>query len=678
MTFFLQNSALLWLLGLVALPLLVHLIARARPPAYRFSNIAFLRRVLRMTDRVRRPKDWLLLLLRTLALAALLAAFLGLVLHAPDASLPGEERTVVFLVDRTGSMAAREAKGIRFENACAAAARYLAASRPERANVVWLQAEPATIFPEPGPNREYLAEELQKAECRPERGALQAAFDLALRQLAQAGGHRELVVVSDFQATAWSDFTPRIPEGILVVMEKVAEENPANLAVTGLVAQPASPVVGQKVTMLARVRNFSEEPRRATLTLDVSGALQSNVLEVPAGGEAEISFQVQVAGAGMLPVHAAIERDGFSWDDQCWMILEVREALRLAVAAPAESAEGQILARAAAALPWLEGVFDAHPERSGPADFWLVPQWNGADAALWAKTAAAGAVVWVQPTPAMAAAHLGELLGDAKLRDGGGEKWAWGKPGAEGWTARPRTDAVAFSLFAQGDFGNPLAGTFRERLQIPPLTAAGAVLAEYNDGVPALAVYPVGSGAAGLFNLPLATGKSNWPAQGNFLPALAELLLKTRPATAAGALAFLESGEKLFWTPGLGQEGEVRLIGTNGETMPTTAVNAPEGRTWLMERAAAPGLYQWQVSGQTARRAAVNFPGVESDLRPLATAPAWHAGEVSRLDERMRTAEMGGGLPLWPWLLALVGVLLLAEGGVAAWNPRSKKGEHEA
>ena len=69
MSILFQYPALLGLLALAALPLLVHLLSRARPPVYRFSNTEFLRRVLRTTARFRRPRDRVLLALRTLALA---------------------------------------------------------------------------------------------------------------------------------------------------------------------------------------------------------------------------------------------------------------------------------------------------------------------------------------------------------------------------------------------------------------------------------------------------------------------------------------------------------------------------------------------------------------------------------------------------------------------------------
>ena len=79
------NAGLAALLLLGAVPVLIHLFARSRPPAFAFPSVAFLRRVARRTARVKRPQEWLLLAIRTLlalALNLVVAAVLTVVLRA--------------------------------------------------------------------------------------------------------------------------------------------------------------------------------------------------------------------------------------------------------------------------------------------------------------------------------------------------------------------------------------------------------------------------------------------------------------------------------------------------------------------------------------------------------------------------------------------------------------------
>ncbi len=60
-------NAVLWpLLALLSVPVLLHLFARSRPPAYKFSSIELVQRVIRSTMRIKKPQAWILLILRML------------------------------------------------------------------------------------------------------------------------------------------------------------------------------------------------------------------------------------------------------------------------------------------------------------------------------------------------------------------------------------------------------------------------------------------------------------------------------------------------------------------------------------------------------------------------------------------------------------------------------------
>ena len=78
-----------------AVPLLVHLFARSRPREREFSSLIFLRRAVKRHVRLRRPKDWLLLAVRTLAAACLAAArrmaggVVGVLSGGEDSSIGG-------------------------------------------------------------------------------------------------------------------------------------------------------------------------------------------------------------------------------------------------------------------------------------------------------------------------------------------------------------------------------------------------------------------------------------------------------------------------------------------------------------------------------------------------------------------------------------------------------------
>jgi len=93
-------------LAAVLVPVLIHLVRRARAPRVEFPSLMFVRQVPQRTIRRRRLHNLLLLLLRCLALAALVLAFVR-----PYVSWGADEnrargRTVILLLDRSFSMRA--------------------------------------------------------------------------------------------------------------------------------------------------------------------------------------------------------------------------------------------------------------------------------------------------------------------------------------------------------------------------------------------------------------------------------------------------------------------------------------------------------------------------------------------------------------------------------------------
>ena len=99
----------LFLFGLLAaaIPVVIHLFTRRRPRERPFPSLEFLAEVNQSEIRRLRLKQWLLLLLRTLAVAAIALAMARPALRGAGArSGTGAATTVVALVDVSGSMGA--------------------------------------------------------------------------------------------------------------------------------------------------------------------------------------------------------------------------------------------------------------------------------------------------------------------------------------------------------------------------------------------------------------------------------------------------------------------------------------------------------------------------------------------------------------------------------------------
>lgn len=665
MSLIFQQPWLLPLLALAGLPLLVHLLSRTRPPVYRFSNLDFLQRVVKRTARFRKPKDWLLLVLRTIAIAALVAAFLGPLLLSKNSPLPGEKRSVILLVDRSGSMAARDGTTTRFEAAVLAARETLGSLRPDAANVVWIDSEPAAVFPEPAPNRAFLSESLDAAAARPESGALSRAWELALRQCALGTGRKELVVISDFQASAWKNFDATVPNDVHVRAIAVAKGDSPNLSVSSLVASPAEPVAGQEITVLCRLHNFSAEAHRPTLSLDAGGAPQSRQIELPAWGTAEAAFTVRCPTAGLLPLTASLGDDTFPGDDRAHAVVRVRESLRMAVAAAPGAPELAIARSLADALPWLDLAECPDITNPPPCEVLMIPGWKGEGAEKLRTLATQGTTLLVFPAAGVSSRALATLVGTAADAADG---LVTLETRPEGWQAAPVEGRPTFAMFASGEFGNPLAGIFRQRLRLPAgLSAKGEPLGRFADATPALLAFPTDSAPVVVSNLALDPAAGDWSTRPTFLPGFAELILHSRPKVSADPFTILP-GSFPTWSPSdPSQAATLTLTGPAGEALPLEQKSNATGPVWRSPKPAAPGIYAWLVSGQPVHYSVGNFPETESDLRVLPEPPSFAPGGNTRQSDSLaRAAALDHGLPLWPWLIGLTLLAMLVEPLIAS------------
>ncbi len=650
-----QSPILLGLLALALLPFVVHLLSRARPQERIFSHIRFLKMVMRQTARIKKPRDRWLLILRSFALLCLAAAFSLPFLVGKNAALPGEEHTMILLMDRSASMAAREGAGSRLESASSLAESYLREVKPTQANLIWIDSQPAALFPAPGPNLDHIANELKRVQPLPEADNLPAAMELALQQLSFAKGHREVVIFSDFPAASWTNFQAALPPDVKATLHRVATSAPANIAVTQLLPTPKKPVIGQEIIVLVRTKNFSAEAVRSQLTVDAAGARQSQAIEIPSWGETETAFTIRPARAGILAISASLATDLFPADNARHAVLEVKESLLLRSDAPQDQREMQLMSKAARALGWLE----IDPTTSNrQADFVFFSSWNDESLALITAEMAKGSTVIVRPSALCSLQALAKLCGLSQEEAIGAATLDLSQ---NGWKVIPNENYVSNQLFKSGDFGNPYAGTFRERLKLPTSWSESQnarPIARYTDGVPAAVAFQQGKSTLILWNLSLDPAKSDWCSQNSFLPAWGEFLLRHLPQSNVQEQPNI-SGTQLRWSsqdPSL--SGSVTLLDPTQQPKDIIETTTQEGTLWTSKERSQPGIYRWLSSQQEIHLTAVEFPESESDLRSITQDPAFASIQQSS-NSLARQAALSRGITLWPWL-ALAALLFLA------------------
>lgn len=670
MNFVLTNAVLWPFVFLALVPLLLHLFARSKPPAYRFSSIEFIMRIVRQTIRVKRPQDWLLLVIRTLLFTAIILLFLQpLFFSKRRLSGPFERKNVVLLVDATASMAYADGTQTRFAMACAQASEILSGlSARDTANVVWMRARPDSVFPEMGVNFSYLQSALRQARVTTEAGSPAEAMRLAVHLLEGTEGRREICILSDFQRNAWENNSAGVPPGIDLVKVKIGRETGANGAITDIRCDPSKPLVNEDVAIQCEVSNFSPQPRRRTVFLTVQESRQSQDIMIPAWNRATVVFRHKFASAGTFPVSAVLSEDSFSGDDSRWSLVEIRDFFRVGVV-PGEPVTARSWQRVLDALGW------ARTETLAPGD--LAGSSPPYDALLLSGTAAPGTnvqdrlrqgctVVWYPSTNRLDAVWLSQA-GSTPV------------PGAR-WEQSPRGNKLKvvsgkdelFRLFADGEHGDPSRGKFSGRLVIPASAMEGTdILMAYDDDVPALARSKQG-GNFFLWNMPLQPEFSDYASQVEFIPLFAEMLLTARsqPGTSRDLTDFLP-GEHISWRfEGDASAADVRLKQANGTAIPVQERRSGHDVVFSSVDGPEPGVYAWEHQGRLLGYDTVNFPTVESDLRALSLVSVETQGAIG-VTEGRTVRQLRDGIPLWPYLLTLALALALMEGVALLWVERS-------
>lgn len=679
MTFLFGNAALWPFLFLLAVPLLLHLFARTRPPVYVFSSIEFIRRIVRSTLRLKRPKDWLLLLLRTLLFAALVLLFLRPVLFA-DRKLadPFGKKNVVLVVDATASMAYPDGAQTRFAAACAEASEILSGlTSRDTANIVWLKAAPEPVFPGMGVNFTYLQDALRRRTVTVEAGACDKALALAVSLLEGREGRREICVLSDFQKSAWDNVRPGLPTGVDLIKVKVGAGEAVNQALTDIRMDPPRPLVGEEVALYGDVHNYSPQPMRKTVFLGVGESRLSQDVMAPAWNKATAVFKHRFPESGVYPLTVHLGEDAFPADDRRASSVEVRAFLRVGLLAP-EPVTAAAWRRALDNVGWIKTELLTPKDLSLSLDALLLSGWDGADSERLRGLLQTGCTLVCYPGRELPINRFAALSTVEGL-DGGARpstdlfRWEQGQIPHTLKVTREKDEL--FRLFAGGEFGDFSRAVFQARFAFSvEALPAGDTLMAYDDGVPALMRFSAGKGKLYLWNMPLNPEFGNWTRRADFLPFLCELLSVSRGGGGQQSMTHGLTGEGV--TLALDREvprSELTLRGEDGQAVPLRDVRGSGNVTWVADQPLNPGLYTWEHLDKPLAWAAVDFPAIESDLRTksLREMDTAGAGAGTAVSRGFTVRRLRDGVPLWPYLLALAALGALAEGLMALWAVKS-------
>lgn len=668
-----QNPLLLYMLSLAAVPLLLHLLARRNPPVFLFSSNEFLRKAVRMNARIRRPVDILLLILRTLAFTALILVFTRPLLSMQGAWLGGEhQRQVVLIIDASASMGAQENSRSRFAAACAEASEIISGlGRNDHANIIWLKRTPEPEFPAMGVNLRALQNALRQRHSTNEAGNVKAAFDVASSMLAEAKGRKEIYLISDFQASQWQNV--KLPESadVSVMAVRIGHMLIGNQAPKRIFTRPELVLAGQPVEIGCEIFNYSPQLRKINVFFSADGIRKSAALQLPAWSSATQSFSCTFKKEGVYPVTVSIDEDAFPADNSASSLVKVLPGLEVAIIAD-QQYPAVFWEKALRFLPWINARMVPFSDLQDGKKFNVVmlSGWKGQGMEQLKNYLNNGASVICAPSPEVTLEAIYKLDGVAAGQEAA-KQTLKEQMSKQGFKLRsPELNHRIFGIFKQGDYGSPLDGTCQARLDMSELKLPGAqTIISYADDCPALMEAACQGQNFWLWNLDLRPENSQLALRKQFLPFLAELLLKTCRDPGLPD-HFFRPGMNIVKTFSSGiTENEIELADQSGKLIGLTGKTAAGQLAVSSVPVADCGVYTWLHHKQPVDYAVVNFPPEESDLRPFeGKLPGCKTVFVSGKD----ASDTARGIDLWPMLLVAAIIFLLAEGGVTLMAGRKQ------
>jgi hypothetical protein len=283
-----------------AIPILLHLLARREPPTVVFPAVRYLVTTTREHQRRLKLQNWLLLLFRTLLIAAVVLAAAGPTV--PLSGVPGHAASaLVLIVDNSPSSGTVVGGAPELRQLMGTARNVLDRATPEDA--LWLVT--ADGVPRRG-DRMALGELLDQLRVSPRRLDLGSAVTLAGDVLSAQPRPGEIVLLTDLQASALSPAQPAVP----LLVARPSAVPPANVGIADVEtgAQPWASDGGRITVLLVG---------DSGATVPITAALGNRPpRQVLGRAGAATAINVPAASSGWWTISTEVGPDEFRLDDR--------------------------------------------------------------------------------------------------------------------------------------------------------------------------------------------------------------------------------------------------------------------------------------------------------------------------------------------------------------------------
>jgi len=619
--------------GMALVPIIIHLVQRRRIRQVVFSSVRFLRTMSQRVVRRRRLTELLLILLRTVALAALALAFARPFFRERPRGLSGdailEDQAALILVDNSYSMRV----GGRLESAKQHAMELLDdLGQGPKVGIASFsqQLQPLSqIGSDPAEARKAI-EAIQPSWRGTNLSLVLAAADRHLSDRAKE--RRQIFLISDFQRSAWeSGGNWKLSNGTVLSVKNVSEKELSNVLIERVEVPRLVVAGGSPQVVSAKIVNTTDQliPQAAVTFTIGQKVVERTSVNLRPRAAVPVRFRYTFKDPGDVTGSiSVVAKDAMSEDNVAYFCVHVTPQVRVLVV------NGDPARQFARNDGFFLGVALAPPvkDRSG---FFSVSEVSPAQ--LEAKH--------LEETDAVFFTNVAGISSTARqavkefLERGGGVCFVCGENSqpdrfneamadlapcklrrkAMGQGEQPAVISVVdlkheiFVPFAGPHTGNLALAEFVQYYEVERLQAA-SVLARFSTGHPALLEIRIGKGKSILFPSAMDLEWNNLCLKSVFVPFIHQLAKRLWAEHSAGVRNVI-IGDKVTYQIAH-KADKVELQRPDGSKAPLGIQTSSDGFPTVSFTPERPGVYELTF-GQTQVRFAANLDAREPDLRPL-------------------------------------------------------------
>ncbi len=326
----LVHPKLLWLLSLLAIPILIHLFHFRRHKTLFFSSLKFIKFIEQENKSTKKLKNLLILFARLLALTAIILAFAQPIIEKGNLKHSAGKNVVAIYIDNSFSMSAKGTEGELLSEARELARRIIKNTPIETS--ILLATNKLDGIEQRLISKIEALDYLDKIELTPINRNLedvinwQRAFLEKENLEQQKLGNRQYIYLSDFQKSAFVMNKIEADKSHFYYPIQLLPQDPSNIYIDSVWFGSPIHKKGETNELFIQIKNDAEEATtNLELELEIGKKQRTSFIDIDAGKKSVISFQITDQENGQKNGKVSINDKQLYWDDDFYFSYRVAD-----------------------------------------------------------------------------------------------------------------------------------------------------------------------------------------------------------------------------------------------------------------------------------------------------------------------------------------------------------------